>query len=289
MYQATPYDFPDPSVRYDGAGTYHAYATQGQGITNVQHMTSTDLVTWSAVSECLPTLPAWASTGYTWAPDVFYSAGQYVMYVTVRHTQLNFQCIAVATCATMNGPFVPTSNVGPIVSGAAYNGAIDASGLLDIDGQTAYMTFNMGPGGVGTVYGIRMRCRGLGTHGRPVQLFTADQAWEHSWVEAPKIAHRAAGYVCLYSGYFYDQDGYGIGYCVANDIMGPYTKMSTSAAWFGSNAQLSGPGGQTIFQDAGGNWRIGFHAWPPGQVGYGTGAVRSLWIGGLDLDNMIIS
>src|SRR5579864_2875975 len=61
-------DFPDPFVLPVGA-TYWAYSTGSAG-RNLQVMSSTDLVTWTAPTDPLPVLPRWASSGLTWAPRV---------------------------------------------------------------------------------------------------------------------------------------------------------------------------------------------------------------------------
>jgi len=76
-------DFRDPDLLLV-EGTYYAYATQRvDGSHNVQLATSTDLSTWEvAEQDVLPTLPAWATSGRTWAPDVTAVAKGYVMYVT---------------------------------------------------------------------------------------------------------------------------------------------------------------------------------------------------------------
>ena len=83
-------DFPDPSV-LAWNGTYYAFATQGvtpAHTTNVQVATSADGVHWvPAQIDALPTLPAWAARGNTWAPSVAYSStgNDFVMYLSLIH------------------------------------------------------------------------------------------------------------------------------------------------------------------------------------------------------------
>src|SRR6266498_5114079 len=63
-------DFPDPFVLVSG-GRYYAYSTQiftSDHWTNVPVMTSTNLTSWSSITDALPALPGWARSGNTWAP-----------------------------------------------------------------------------------------------------------------------------------------------------------------------------------------------------------------------------
>ena len=52
-------NFPDPDILLVD-GVYHAYATNHEG-QNVQHRTSTDLVSWSEPTDVAPDLGAWVS------------------------------------------------------------------------------------------------------------------------------------------------------------------------------------------------------------------------------------
>src|SRR6478672_9566127 len=89
-------DFPDPDVLRVG-DTFYAYATNSPAA-NVQLATSRDGKTWSVSdSDALPTLPAWALPGKTWAPDVSAAAsGRYLMYVVMASSSPALQCIGVA-------------------------------------------------------------------------------------------------------------------------------------------------------------------------------------------------
>ena len=87
-------DFPDPFVMRVGS-SYYAYATNGGGAT-VQILQSSDLVNWQALSDAFGNLPAWATPGWTWAPEVEPVPNGYAMYYTTRHSDSQKQCIGVA-------------------------------------------------------------------------------------------------------------------------------------------------------------------------------------------------
>ncbi|MDP9399317.1 MAG: hypothetical protein M3P96_16510 [Actinomycetota bacterium] len=57
--------------------------------------------------------------------------------------------------------------------------------------------------------------------------------------------------------------------------------MTTTGPWLRSRRAAPGPGGQSVFRDGAGRWRLAYHAWTPGKVGYRTGGARQLWIGSL--------
>lgn len=119
-------DFPDPFVFVNG-GRYYAYSTQiwsGDRWTNVPVMSSTNLASWSTIKDALPTLPAWARPGNTWAPGVIRRSGRYLLYYTTTQATTGRQCISVATASTPTGPFRDRSN-GPLVCQLSQGGSID--------------------------------------------------------------------------------------------------------------------------------------------------------------------
>lgn len=107
-------NFPDPDILLVD-GVYHAYATNDQG-RNVQHRTSTDLVTWSAPTDVAPDLGAWVSEACTfspggatdrcvWAPEVAAVEGGYALYYTARDATSPRQCIGLSLSDSPEGPF----------------------------------------------------------------------------------------------------------------------------------------------------------------------------------------
>jgi hypothetical protein len=98
-----PFDLPDPSVILVGE-TYFAYATNSVA-GNIQIIDSSDLVHWSAIGNALPSLPAWATPNYTWAPAVAMVDGTFVLYYAVNVAGTANECISVATSSQPQGPF----------------------------------------------------------------------------------------------------------------------------------------------------------------------------------------
>src|SRR5579864_5390872 len=80
--RVSPIDFPDPDVISVGA-VYWAYSTGSAG-RNIQVINSTDLANGATPTDALPTLPAWAVPGMTWAPGVMQVGSGFVMYYTVH-------------------------------------------------------------------------------------------------------------------------------------------------------------------------------------------------------------
>src|SRR5437868_2136307 len=131
-------DFPDPFL-LEYAGGYLAYATNTDNA-NVQMASSADLATWrllfddaaaGKLHDALPVLPAWATAGDTWAPEVIQISGTYVLYFTARHTASGLQCVGAATSADPRGPFTPQGSQ-PLVCQTALGGTIDASPFREI-------------------------------------------------------------------------------------------------------------------------------------------------------------
>ena len=75
-------DAPDPFVLED-SDRWVLYSTQ-VGLLNVPVATAPDLATWSPPTDALPTLPAWAEWGHTWAPGVLARPGGFVLYFAAR-------------------------------------------------------------------------------------------------------------------------------------------------------------------------------------------------------------
>src|SRR5436305_83944 len=129
-------DFPDPFVFVNG-GRYYAYSTQvftSGRWTNVPVMTSTNLTSWSAITDALPTLPGWARSGNTWAPAVVARSGRYLLYYTTTEGSSGRQCISVATATTPTGPY-HDSSTGPLVCQRTLGGSIDPYPFVDANGS----------------------------------------------------------------------------------------------------------------------------------------------------------
>jgi len=269
-------DFPDPDV-LAVAGAYYGYATQpSDGSANLSLATSTDLRTWHPVpKDPLPTLPAWAAKGRTWAPDVSAAPGGFVMYFTAHSIDPDRQCIGVARSPRPEGPFIAVGTK-PLVCPAADGGAIDPASFVDTDGKRYLLWKNDGNCcGLDTWLHVQpMSSDGLTLTGPPTKLVKQDQAWEGNLVEAPTLVHHGSAYVLFYSANDYSGGSYATGYASSAHVDGPYRKASgpllTTAA-----TKVTGPGGQDVVTDTQGRTVIVFHGWDPAVV------YRGLYVAGL--------
>lgn len=279
-------DFPDPFVLKVGK-TYYAYATNAGGI-DVPVRRSNDLVNWQFVGNALPSLPAWASSGYTWAPEVMAVKGGYTLYYTARHTQSGRQCIGVATASKPQGPFRDSSKE-PLVCQLDLGGSIDASPFTDQGGARYLYWKNDGNccGQFTSIWVQRLSDDGTKLTGQPRDLLQNGLLWEGNLIEAPSVFRRAGKYYLFYSAADYNSDTYAVGVAVGGSPTGPFRKLFRDAPWLASKGKVAGPGGQGITTDGAGNTWLYYHAWTAGQTGYESGGVRSMrldrlqWRGGL--------
>jgi beta-xylosidase len=278
-------DFPDPSILLAG-GLYWAYSTGSAG-RNLQVMSSPDLRTWSGPADPLPTLPAWATAGRTWAPGVIQLDGAYVMYYAVRDTALGMQCISVATSTTPGGPFEDTSS-GPLVCQTADGGSIDPNPYLDPVSGNLYLIWKSDDNSIGQmthIWGERLNSTGLsfaaGT--TPVLLLSESAAWQSPAIEGPTLMRHGSNYYLFYGANSYNTTSSGIGYATSGSLLGQYTNRSRYGPWLGTTGNAQGPQGPMVFRDSSGRTRLAFAAWF-GPVGYENGGSRSLWIGALNFN-----
>ena len=260
-----PFDFPDPDV-INAGGTYFAYGTNAAG-GNIQIIESSDLSTWKTVGNALPGLPAWASPNATWAPGVMRIAGSYLLYYTVRAGPT--ECISVARASHPQGPFVDSSP-GPLVCQSSVGGSIDPAPYTDSSGNP-YLTWksNGGGGQPATIWAQALNGTGraMAAGSSPVALLFPSQSWEGSVVEGPFMWSQAGAYYLFYSGNEWDTASYAEGVAACQGPLGPCTKV-LSHPLYGSQPNLVGPGGASVFGDSRGNVWIAFHGWLPGAVGY---------------------
>lgn len=251
---------------------------------HVQHMSSTDLVHWSRVHDAVPRLPAWASPGPTWAPEVLRRGSQYVLFYTVHHRTLNLQCVSTATASTAAGPFTDNST-GPFLCQTTFGGSIDPSPFVAPNGRV-YLLWESATqaGGPAAIYAQELRSDGHALVGARARLVIAARAWEGGNIEGPAMAKGPSGYYLFYSANYWASAKYAIGYAICVTPLGGCSKVTTVRPWVSSNQFMAGPGGQSFFRDLAGALRMVYHAWSPGKVGYQAGGARSLWIGHIGFD-----
>lgn len=273
-------DFPDPYVTRGPTGTYYAYSTQ-VGQMNVPMMTSTDLATWATPIDALPRLPSWAAWGHTWAPAVARRGATWVMWYTTRHATWGIQCISLATAASPTGPFVDTSKK-PFVCQRDHHGSIDPSPFVASDGGL-YLHWKSDDNAVGGQ--TRLWAQQLSADGRrrvgaeTVLLAYQAETWQDPLIEGPSMGLIGGIHHLFYGAGWWESAESGVGHAVCTGPLGPCTNRTVTAAWMAGDATKAGPAGPTLFStDAGATWRIAYHAWEPGRVGYAVGGRRALWV-----------
>jgi beta-xylosidase len=269
-------DAPDPFVLADD-GRYVLYSTQ-VGFNNVPVAASRDLRDWSAPGDALPVLPAWAAWGRTWAPGVTTSGDGYLLYFTALHQRAGRQCIGVATSPAADGPFTPSS-AEPLVCQTELGGSIDPYPFRLADG-TLYLLWKADGNAIGqpsTLFAQGLSADGLALVGEPAALITSGAAWERPLIENPAMVVAGQSFVLLYSGGWWESDGYAVGYATCDTPLGPCTKATVGGPLLASGGDEAGPGGACVVTGPAGDQWLAYHAWTAGAVGYGqSGGVRSL-------------
>lgn len=258
-------NFPDPMIVKGADGTYLAIATNGNG-SNVQTLTSTDLISWEQGPDALPRLPAWSSAGKVWAPEIETGAdGRYLLYYTTRGPHPDVQCISVAIGSEPQGPFVDDSSK-PLICEEGNGGSIDPDPFTTSDGRRYLYWKNDGNSiGVDTyISGQRLDRSGTKVTGQPKRLFKQDLPWEGNLVEAPFAWEDNGKFHMFYSANAYNSDAYAVGHAIADDPLGPFTKSGDPVLV--SNDAAAGPGHCALFEKDGKVWMV-YHAWPPDSIG----------------------
>ncbi len=275
-------DFPDPDVILVD-GIYHAYATNSGSI-NVQMATSKDLKSWTVSDQdALPDLPAWATGGNTWAPDVSQiSPGHFVLYFAAKSATSRYQCIGAATASGPAGPFVGKDK--PLLCPKDEGGAIDPDSFVDSDGSRYVIWKNDGNccGSPTWLQASAVSADGLSVTGHPTRLLTRTQDWEGNVVEAPTMVKHSGTYFLFYSANDYSGSKYAIGYATAPSVTGPFKKaerrlLTTEM----SKSKYLGPGGQDVIVDKSGSYQLIFHSWQIVGDGRGMNVLPLQWKDGL--------
>lgn len=268
-------NFPDPFV-LEHDGTFYAYATNGD-MGHMPVLTSTDLVEWTAAGNAMPELAPWVESGRTWAPEITeLEPGRFLAYYTARDPEIGHQCIGVAEASDPLGPFVDTSSE-PLICQEDEGGSIDASPFTDVDGRHYLLWKNDGNAveARSWIYGQELASDGLSLVGEPQRLLTHDQEWEDLLIEGASVWIHEGRYYMFYSGNGYWSSQYGVGYAVADSILGPWEKPQDEPL-MSANEFAEGPGHGMVLEANGRTWYV-HHAWHPGMVGENPPG-RTMWL-----------
>ncbi len=261
-----PTSCPDPGVLAEN-GSYVLSCTSGNAADAFPIYVSSDLVTWTAMGNILPSAskPTWA-TGDFWAPEIHKIGSQYVAYFSARNTDGKLS-IGAASASSPLGPYAPLAQ--PLVHDPNM-GLIDASEFTDTDG-TPYLLWKEDGNAVGQptpIHAQPLAADGLSLTGTATTLITNDQAWEGAVTEGPWMILYAGTYYLFYSGNSYANTTYALGVARANTVLGPFTKQTgpilvTGGDWAGPGHCSVVPGHDDLY--------VVYHAWEAAHVNASPG------------------
>ena len=285
-------DFPDPHILRVKDG-WVAYATGNPGYTNIGVSFSRDFLSWTDVEEALPERPSWQPIrqGLTWAPDVSFVDGKYLMLYVARDDKSGLQCLSRAWSEHPTGPFVDNSTK-PFFCQMDQGGTIDPHLFVNSDGKRFLFFKNDGNAiGVPTIIWAANVDIDADPQEEPQDTGLRNfRSWHGSVVEAPAVFQVGKKYFLTYSGNDYNSEYYAIGWASSDSPMGPWTDHSIDPL-LATTGVVAGPGGQQIFKDDNDKYWIAYHAWTQGHVGYGNGAgnARSFRVDPINVVNNIIT
>ena len=283
-------DHGDPFV-IEYCGRYFLYHTGRDG---VQMYTSPDLVRWEHKGRVLNVVDSpehWAQTD-VWAPEVMYDRGVFYMYAAATRRlgsgkgddQARRQ--GIARSHSPYGPFVWDRE--PLVPDAW---SIDGHPFRDDDGalwlfyniRTEATRYLDGTIGCGNVVDRLIAPDRL--EGRPTPVTFPSERWEGNaggtwyWNEGPFVLKRRGIYYQMYSGGFFGDGTYAVGFATATSPRGPWTKHPGNPI-LRSGEGILGPGHHCVVRASDGVTPYAiYHGYVPGQRGRKVHADRLFWAG----------
>jgi len=257
-------DYTDPYMVKAG-GRYLLYTSEGSTFLNVPLWIGTRPGRWQTLVDALPTLPAWAHGGSTWAPDVQRVTGGWALYFTtlVQGIDPETRCIGAAFSSSPRGPFVATDH--PFICQLDHRGSIDARVIVE-PGNRLVMLWKSddnadpstpGPDqdGLTGIYAQDLSANGRTLLGQPVKILSPSEPWEGTIVEAPDMVQAWGTYWLFFSGNWFDQPDYAIGVAACQSPFGPCTDTDPGP-FLGSNLQGQGPGEASLFEEGTSVWLL---------------------------------
>jgi len=259
-------------------GEYFAYGTgphpaDGRVFTVLR---SPDLVNWSMCGGALQPPNGDVDAAY-WAPEVACRHGRFYMYYSMADSGDMSHRLRVAVADHPCGPFVDQGK--QLLPEAGFT--IDAHPFRDPKDGRWYLFFatdffDARPGTAIAVVGLADDM--VSVEGPVTNIVRASSDWQiyernrthygrvwEAWhtLEGAAVVEHEGKYYLLYSGGNWQTDGYGVGYAVADSVLGPYSEPEPGPAVLrghgeyvvgpGHNSVVKGPDGKTDF--------IVYHAW----------------------------
>jgi Glycosyl hydrolases family 43 len=293
-------DAADPQVVYS-AGAYYAFTTGNAAGNHIAALVSSSPDSGYAPymgscfgSSALPNPSPWEEVNTQTSPGVFQYDGQWVMFYDAAQsghdTDTGYDCLAVATAGSISPSSVQFSDVANSPLLCQPTGSIDPEPFVDPSTGTAYLVWKQNDGGSAApayIWSQQLNSTGTGfaPGSHPSQLLTNDTVaypWETT-VEDPSMAVADGAYYLAFSAGVYTSAGYSEGIATCSGPLGPCGTQSQILTTYGP---ALGPGGGSLFADAGGSWWLDYAAWQGGSAGctsYSCGAARRLFVAPISL------
>jgi beta-xylosidase len=292
--------FADPFVwkhedNYYAIGTGELEAT-GHSVGKVfSILRSTDLFHWQFASNALVRPDAEFGTHF-WAPEVAFADGRFYLYYSVGFEDKNHH-IRVATAETPIGPFEDCGKA--LIDPTKCPFSIDPHPFQDEDGKwylfyaRDFLDFNDRVRAGTALMVAPMRSMTDLEDGQVVlrarhdwQRFQENRLmygkyWDWHTLEGPCMKKHDGKYFCFYSGGRWETETYGVDYCSADRVLGPYSDAASDNGprvlhtipgemiGPGHNSIATGPDGQTDY--------IIYHAWDKEMTARQMCVDRLIW------------
>ncbi len=293
-------DAADPQIVYSGSH-YYAFTTGNAAGNHIAVLVSSSPNSGYAPytgscfgSTALPSPSSWEQTNTQTSPGVFQYDGHWVMFYDAAQsghlTDTGYDCLAVATAGSISPSSVQFSDVANSPLLCQSTGSIDPEPFIDPSTGTAYLVWKQNDGGSGApayIWSQQLNSTGTGfaPGSQPSQLLTNDTVaypWETT-VEDPSMKVADGAYYLAFSAGVYTGTGYSEAITTCSGPLGPCGAQSQILTTYGS---VLGPGGGSLFSDAGGSWWLDYAAWQGGSAGctsYSCGAARQLFVAPISL------
>ncbi|WP_460765232.1 glycoside hydrolase family 43 protein [Niabella terrae] len=249
----TPIYQADPSIFFYG-GKYYLYGTDGSvPDKGIRVYISSDKVNWNLFTRpgaAFALMPgtAFGSRGF-WAPQVWHRNDKFYMAYVANEQ------IAIASAGSPEGPFTGNDpidfdqkNIDPYV-------------FFDDDGKTYLYHVDITNGNKIYVARLNNDFTAIDKDSRR-HCLVATEPWETIQarvVEGPTVIKHKGLYYLIYSANHFENQHYAVGYAVADNPMGPWTKATENPILSMDNIGKPGAGHGDILIDTDGSLYYVFH------------------------------
>ena len=291
------HDNSDPSVLVEGGRTYLFGSTNNmklpvREIRDFNTTLTASRAEWDqAPSDAMPTRPAWVdrTDWQIWAPSAVRIGSTYYLYFAAPRggvvEPVNDQCIGRASAPTPTGPYAPEA--APLYCGlparAGTNpwgrGALDPEVLMAADGRLyLLMALSLTRGNIAVVALAPDGTVPGGPNASPTVLVNQELPYHDgvddetlspaAFMENPSMVYEPSTqtYLLFYSAGHWPSPNYNTSAARCLTPMGP-CRLDVRGPFLVSDNARTGPGGLSVFRDAGGALRVAYATWKAGSEG----------------------